>query len=224
VLSVESCPKLESGSGCLVTAAVEHENGSLIRLDLEHMPTVTTTALHPFYSLDRNDWVRATDIDAGERLQTRDGYIRVERATSIAGRERVFNIEVDGANTYFAGDAELRTHNSCFVTKTVNNTKVHQRDDIFDPGFVDKLGRTNVQRMQKGLPPIGIDGFRVNLHHTLQEMSGPLMEILQTAHKKYHRVLHINPSSIKSGIDRRLFRRERRQYWRERAKDFATDE
>jgi hypothetical protein len=50
------------------------------------------------------------------------------------------------------------------------------------------------------------------------------MEILQTAHKKYHRVLHINPSSIKSGIDRRLFRRERRQYWRERAKDFATDE
>ncbi|MCC6553513.1 MAG: type VI secretion system tip protein VgrG [Polyangiaceae bacterium] len=105
-------------------------------------------------------------------------------------------------------------------SKVVGGRKVFQRDDLIDPDARDKSGRTNLQRMKRGLAPLGPDGKSVNLHHLIQSESGSIAEISGSFHKDYHKVIHINPPTIPSGIDRKKFRAWRRDYWKERAGDF----
>ena len=96
-------------------------------------------------------------------------------------------------------------------------TTVFQRDDLFDPAARDKAGRTNLQRMSSGLAPIGDDGNSVNLHHLIQSDKGSIAEVRDTFHKKYDRILHINPKTTPSGIDRKAFNTWKRGYWKQRA-------
>jgi hypothetical protein len=98
--------------------------------------------------------------------------------------------------------------------------RVYQRSDLIDPAMTDRLGRTNLELMRMGRAPLGSDGFPVNLHHMLQTNTSPLAEVTQTFHQQYSNILHINPNTIPSGINRGAFDRYRANYWRARAKDF----
>ncbi|CEG25313.1 DNRLRE domain-containing protein [Bacillus sp. B-jedd] len=105
-------------------------------------------------------------------------------------------------------------------TTEFNNVKVYQRDDIIDPSMVDARGRTNVERMKKGLAPLGPDGKSINLHHTTQRNTSSIAEVTQTFHKENSSVIHINPNTIPSGINRTEFKKWRTDYWKNRANDF----
>ncbi len=109
---------------------------------------------------------------------------------------------------------------SLWARAEVNGSRVYQRSDLIDPGAVDALGRSNLQRMESGLAPIGPDGKSINLHHMLQTNDGPLAEVTQTFHQQYSSTLHINPNTIPSGIDRSAFKSWRSSYWQTRAGDF----
>ncbi len=99
-----------------------------------------------------------------------------------------------------------------------NGNKVYQRNDLFDPHYVDpKSGKTNIQLMDAGRAPIGTDGNPVNLHHMLQRQDGPIAEATQSFHKENHGVIHINDNSIPSGINRAESNKWRSNYWKERA-------
>ncbi|NRG46588.1 hypothetical protein HRF87_17695 [Bacillus sp. CRN 9] len=74
--------------------------------------------------------------------------------------------------------------------------KVYQRDDIIDPNMKDPMGRTNLDRMKKGLAPLGPDGKSINLHHTTQRNSSSIAEVTQTFHQKNSAVIHINPNLV----------------------------
>jgi len=100
-----------------------------------------------------------------------------------------------------------------FLGKTVV-----KRDFIFDPKAKDGLGRTNIERMKQGLAPIGKDGKPIELHHLKQQDNGKIVELLNTEHKKYSKTLHRYTN--KSEIDRNEFNKWKKQYWKERAKDF----
>ncbi|MGP3591078.1 hemagglutinin repeat-containing protein [Vagococcus sp. WN89Y] len=103
----------------------------------------------------------------------------------------------------------------------INGNKVYQRDDLFDPKYVDpKSGKTNLELMQLGRAPVGKDGKPVNLHHMLQKQDGPIAEVTQSFHKDNHTVIHINDNSIPSGINRSEFNKWRSDYWKQRANDF----
>ncbi|WP_204575031.1 HNH/ENDO VII family nuclease, partial [Cronobacter sakazakii] len=110
---------------------------------------------------------------------------------------------------------------------TFQGNKVYQRDDLFDPNLMttwrDKgkiIRGTNVERMATGRAPVGYDGNAVNLHHMLQTQDGPIAEMSQTFHKTNHGIIHINPNTIPSGINRAEFDAWRKQYWINRAEDF----
>lgn len=105
-------------------------------------------------------------------------------------------------------------------SNTVEGKRVHQRDDLIDPARLDDKGRTNVERMRDGVAPIGPDGKSINLHHTTQRNDGALAETTQTFHKDNSKVIHINPNTTPSGIDRPAFDAFRRRYWKERSGDF----
>ena len=91
----------------------------------------------------------------------------------------------------------------------------------FDPNFVDKQGRTNVQRMEQGLAPIGRDGKSVNIHHIDQTNSGPVMEITATEHQQNYSNLHTNIGQEPSQIDRNAFSSWRKEYWQWRSKNLT---
>jgi A nuclease of the HNH/ENDO VII superfamily with conserved LHH len=112
-----------------------------------------------------------------------------------------------------------------FWTKTTDfeGHRVYQRDDLIDPMRKDADGLTNLERMRNGLAPIGPDGKKINLHHTTQRNDGSLAEVSQTLHQSQSRVIHINPSSIPSGINRSYFDGVRKRYWMQRADDFTPD-
>lgn len=84
---------------------------------------------------------------------------------------------------------------------------IYQRNDLFDLLLKDGKGRTNIQLMQKGRAPIGIDKEPINLHHMLQTKNGAIAEVTETFHTQYTKIIHINPSSIPSGIDRSMFKK-----------------
>ena len=102
-------------------------------------------------------------------------------------------------------------------TVDVNGKTVTMDKNTFDPGFVDKQGRTNTQRMEQGLAPIGTDGKSVNIHHIDQTDNGPVMEITATEHQQNYSKLHTNIGQAPSKINRSKFNKWRREYWKWRS-------
>ncbi|HEV3257252.1 MAG TPA: RHS repeat-associated core domain-containing protein, partial [Gemmataceae bacterium] len=112
VISVGLCPAIEEGPGRVVTGWFKHRRGWAhdLRVEQEGQP-IGVTASHPFWSVDRQDWVSAGELDFGERLQ---GQCKVVRARSFLARseaEPVFNLEVDGDHCYRVGEQGLLVHN-----------------------------------------------------------------------------------------------------------------
>jgi len=126
--------------------------------------------------------------------------------------------QYDASDSLLAAKA---TPTSLWSKAEFNGTRVYQRNDLIDAALVDARGRSNLQRMQSGLAPIGRDGKSLNLHHTIQTADGPLAEMTATFHQQNSRVIHINPNTIPSGIDRPAFDAFRRDYWMNRANDFS---
>ena len=91
--------------------------------------------------------------------------------------------------------------------------KVFQRDDI-DWDKKDKTGRTNRNRVQNGLAPIGNDNRSINLHHIGQRDDSSLVEVTASVHQKYYSVLLKRKG--KSLINRAAFNKYRYNYWKSR--------
>jgi Pretoxin HINT domain len=111
--ALEECPPLPEGEGELVTGTFHHRWGIVYDLGLEgESKPVGTTATHPFWSVDREDWIPAGELRIGERLAARDGSTpKVLSFTQRPEPEPVFNIEVDGDHVYRVGEQGLLVHN-----------------------------------------------------------------------------------------------------------------
>lgn len=158
-----------------------------------------------------------------------------ERRATGEGGQGSLEPDADASEAGTAGDTGVGTR---WQAKEVAGRKVYQRDDIIDPQRKDRFGRTNVQRMKKGLAPIGPDGLEINLHHVTQDEPGPMAELVNTQHKENFGLLHIyrnqhdkrwrGPDGIlrqyKSAppsMDRTPFDAWKKIYWRTRAVDFG---
>ncbi|CAO5682716.1 MAG: hypothetical protein HEEMFOPI_01763 [Holosporales bacterium] len=174
-------------------------------------------------------------IQAFERFEgSAVGQTLVEWDAKLAGRsaavaEAEVEIVTSTESKKFIPQGWNRAEEFTFNGRT---NKVYQRDDLIDLNLVGRDGRTNFQRMLNGDAPIGSDGFPVNLHHTIQTMDGPLLEIAQEMHKANHGLLHIWPNKaaqqhgsvngtlrreVLSEIDRNVFGKWRNEYWINRA-------
>jgi len=100
---------------------------------------------------------------------------------------------------------------------------------VIDPMLktTDEMGRTmtNLERMQKGLSPYVINAAgkaeKVTLHHVRQQVDGVLAEVLKTEEKSVYNILHdALEQGQKSQIDRKVFGKEQKKYWMERAKEY----
>ncbi|UWR01136.1 DUF4150 domain-containing protein (plasmid) [Rhodobacteraceae bacterium S2214] len=162
----------------------------------------------------------------------------VAAGTRAAGREtlEVASRQVDEVAETTSQQTARVTRNA-WTARSINGRKVFQRNDIFDPHYIDEDGLTNIERMADGRAPIGIDGEELNLHHLTQTEPGTLVEMTQTMHQENRRLLHsylnqwdktwVGPDGIRRpyasappSLDRAAFGRYRTQYWMTRANDF----
>ena len=91
----------------------------------------------------------------------------------------------------------------------------------FDPAYVDPLGRTNIERMEAGLAPIGYDGYSVEIHHLDQSDTGAVVEMMSSVHKSNYYEIHSNTGQYPSAIDRPAFNTWRNLYWKWRSTTFS---
>ncbi|MDY7215091.1 T7SS effector LXG polymorphic toxin [Bacillus subtilis] len=106
--------------------------------------------------------------------------------------------------------------------------RVYTMKDI-DINRVDPdTGKTNLQIMKKGDAPYANDGTKVNLHHLIQEESGTMLEIPESWHNKYSKVLHGlkgNGQSFRNDpILEKQYNNFRKRYWKWRARQFENQE
>ncbi|MFQ0993405.1 HNH/ENDO VII family nuclease [Gilliamella apicola] len=85
-------------------------------------------------------------------------------------------------------------------------------------------GWTNLDLMKNGYAPIGPDGKQMNLHHILGKEPGPMVELVFSTHKQYHKQIHgliENGGSFRntSALNRQ-YNKFRKEYWKLRALDF----
>jgi hypothetical protein len=111
--------------------------------------------------------------------------------------------------------------------QTINGKKVYQRNDLFNVNTMSEWTRkgnvirgNNIERMRAGNAPIGRDGRSIELHHVTQTENSTIAELTRTFHKKNTRVIHINPNTYGSGINRSKFGAWSTKYWQNRANDF----
>ena len=115
VREIRPCPTPMAGDGYLVTTKFIHENAEILDLRIEGSgEPIGTTASHPFWSEDRQQFVAAGELRIGENLLLADDTTRrVESITLRPIRETVYNIEVDGEHVFYVGNDGVLVHNSC---------------------------------------------------------------------------------------------------------------
>jgi hypothetical protein len=90
-----------------------------------------------------------------------------------------------------------------------------------------KTGLTNLELMKLGRPPVWKDGSVFNLHHLIQKEPGPMVELPQSLHQEYTRVLHgliENGGSFRHSIElKKQYNNFRIKYWKWRANEFTKN-
>jgi hypothetical protein len=112
VLAIGPCPPVASGRGHVVTGTFRH--GAVKTVDVQVAGSekpIACTLNHPFWSEDRQEFVRADALRPNENLRTLKGLAQVMAVVPRAGPETVFNIEVQGEHVYQVGSQGVLVHN-----------------------------------------------------------------------------------------------------------------
>jgi hypothetical protein len=163
VLSIGLCPYLQPGEGSIVTGTFAHhasEDQPLLSISVEGSDEpIIGTSNHPFWSVDRQQFVEAGELNEGERVLAADDEARhITRITRGPPPEPVYNIEVHGEHTYFVGDLAVLVHNAYGRRPggyRTGDTDSHSR---LSPGTNRATGHTNTRA----------DGY-VQSHHGIQQ-------------------------------------------------------
>ena len=100
--------------------------------------------------------------------------------------------------------------------KEINGKKCLVRKDI-DLEQKDSMGRTNSERMEKGLPPLDKNGRPIELHHIGQKSDRPLAELTTSEHRGKGNDTVLHDKKKESEIDRDKFAEERSEHWKNRS-------
>ncbi|MFI5379964.1 MAG: Hint domain-containing protein [Tepidisphaerales bacterium] len=112
VLAIGPCPPVKRGRGRVVTAVFTQSACSVLEIRIRESDDVLEpTPVHRIFSEDRQDYVPAAQLKAGERLRTKSGIVTVE-SIRPGGAERVYNLEVEGEHHFYVGTHAVLAHNA----------------------------------------------------------------------------------------------------------------
>ncbi|WP_165603643.1 polymorphic toxin-type HINT domain-containing protein [Planctopirus hydrillae] len=113
VVSIEETFVVPS-PGRLITGVFRHTSGEILDLQIEgENQPLGTTKSHPFWSVDREDWIAAQDLQPGELLLDEQNQpVRLVSFTERDEPAEVYNLEIDGDHCYRVGQQGLLVHNA----------------------------------------------------------------------------------------------------------------
>jgi len=114
VLYLGPCPEIKPGRGSVITATFKHESdGNLFDLRLAGQAEATiVTGNHPYWSLDRAEYVEVANLREGERVNTAFGETTVASVTRVPEDEFVYNMEIHREHVYRVGSLGTLVHNA----------------------------------------------------------------------------------------------------------------
>jgi hypothetical protein len=126
-----------------VTGLISHQDQVITHLTIAG-EQLETTPEHAFYT-DERGWVPAQDLQVGMHVWRADGTMgRVQSVLQVQQPQRMYNLSVAEAHTFFVGDGEWLVHNCArprlqLPSRAKGGTYVH-----VDPatGTVMRVGRT----------------------------------------------------------------------------------
>ncbi len=123
VLAIEPCPPIQHNRAFrIVTGTFKHHAGKIIELHLDGVDEpIGTTPNHPFWSVDRQAFINASDLQPNEQLRGFDGPVRVYKLVELSEPEPVFNLEVQCDHVYHVGKNGVLVHNSCVDLMSVRS-------------------------------------------------------------------------------------------------------
>lgn len=152
VTAIENCPVLQSGPGRRIVTVFEHSPTEVYDLSIEgESKPIAVTPRHPFWSVDRKDWVAACKLLIGERVQA-VGKTTVVTGWKYRGVEPVYNMEVEVEHCYRVGEQGILVHNASAPCDSAN----------LDPMKPNLRDRMNVKTKQVKILPVGTPTTPVN--------------------------------------------------------------
>jgi hypothetical protein len=118
VVSIDPCPPIQPGTGNVITGRFIHEvePGEVIELRFSGQPEATrVTKNHPYWSVDREDFIPAGELREGETVDCLNGSgtTTVASITPSDYSGLVYNLEIHGEHVYRVGSSGLLAHNAC---------------------------------------------------------------------------------------------------------------
>lgn len=116
VNEIGPCPAIEPGTGPVVTGTFQHQADArtrLVRLVLEDQPESTgVTDNHPYWSVDRQEFIPVGQLRIGEQVDTEQGPKRVVSITPVPYSGFLYNLETT-EHVFRIGSLGTLVHNSC---------------------------------------------------------------------------------------------------------------
>ena len=134
---------------------------------------IVATPTHPFYCPVKG-WTDAAHLRAGDILVLVNGeYVVVEKIQHelLESPVKVYNFQVEDYHTYYVSDNGVLVHNSCNHNSRWRSERRRYWKDTAQSAELNKnygayvADIDNIDRMRRGLAPIGWDNTSVQLHH-----------------------------------------------------------
>ena len=121
---------------------------------------------------------------------------------------------------------ELNVYKNEGLEEREVNGRIVLKDNSIDINLKDEKGRTNLERMEKGLAPIDENGKPYNLHHIGQNSDSPLAELKDEVHKKNDAILHdkSKPTEVHGSNSEVNWDKERSEHWKARAEEIKAEQ
>ncbi|MGE7673451.1 HNH/ENDO VII family nuclease [Lysinibacillus sp. NPDC094403] len=171
-----------------------------------------------FESIDKDQWV--LDVEKVPMENSSFNELQEGQVREVPEEVKAYETLEDALKE--VSEEERAIYEGAHLEKgEVNGREVLQRTDV-DYDAVDSLGRTNLERMQKGMPPL-VDGKPIELHHIGQKSDSPLAELTVQEHRGPGNDGILHDKTVESEIDRQEFKKEREAHWKERAKQVLEE-
>jgi hypothetical protein len=115
--------------------------------------TLTATDNHPFWSPKLHTWIPASELRAGNSLQTSvESKVEVTNVLTRNAWRRVYNLSVNGLHTYYvlAGSAPVLTHNDSADEREHDTSRQARLDAMRQAGLPTSLQPTNAKYYSGG--------------------------------------------------------------------------
>jgi len=172
---------------------VTRSAGNVALLSLANGTEIRATDVHPVWSVDREEWVPAGKLEPGELVDTLAGPVAVHSVDRLESALDVYNIEVHGEHVFRVTADGVLVHNA---GPDCNSPNIPSVDPARVTGaaleamrkafakakssaWMDEATQNacrytsdQLERMRKGLAPLGNDGFPMEIHHRIPLAEG----------------------------------------------------